>query len=209
VTSPVVHLPGHATAALWLFAASLVAMSLGAIVLLALGLSMDATAVAAARGAVAKQLRASEVAILAVTIGIFHAAMLALGWLGGTQLGEVAAEWDHWVAFGLLGLIGGRMIVQAFRAQAPATPALSASLIVVLAFATSVDALAVGVTLPLIEAPLIVSLCVIGGVAAAASAIGMVVGHRLGKTLGAPATVIGGLVLLGIGTKILVEHLSA
>lgn len=183
----------------------------GAIVILAVGLAMDAIAVSAARSAATDALRPRDIWLVSATFGAFHALMPALGWLAGAQLGSLIEAWDHWLAFGILGAIGLKMIVDSFRSDGALEPmlALSPKLVLGLALATSIDALAVGVTLPIMGAPPILAIITISVVAAVATFAALVVGQRLRRSLGPRVVTVGGLVLLGVGTKILVEHLSA
>ena len=184
-----------------------------ALLLLAVGLAMDATAVAAARGMAAKRIRAKDVLLVAVLFGGAQAAMPALGWLIGVRVGPLVAAWDHWVVFVVLAAIGGHMIWEARHpAEADTKPdgaPFAAKVLVLLAVATSIDALAAGFTLPLLDAPFALSLVTIGVVTAVMSAIGVFAGRRFGAALGARLDVIGGLVLIGLGAKVLVEHLRA
>lgn len=141
--------------------------------------------------------------------------MPGIGWFVGESLGSVVSAWDHWIAFGLLGAIGGKMLWEARGGAHRTSPAPSADtdlfatrVLVLLALATSIDALAAGITLPMLGAPLLFSLASIGVVTAALSALGMLLGQRFGGMLGRRLDVFGGLVLVGLGTKILVEHLA-
>jgi manganese efflux pump family protein len=181
-------------------------------VLLALGLAMDATAVSAARGLAAPPSR--EAVMLPLLFGVFQAAMAALGWLAGRWVGPYIAAWDHWVAFGLLVLIGGKMLRDAWRgrngdgngdepAPAPATIWLALGL----AIATSIDAAAAGLTLPLVPVAPWIALVLIGTITTACSAIGYVAGRAAGKRLGSTLEILGGLVLIGIGVQLLVRAL--
>ncbi|HEY5939134.1 MAG TPA: manganese efflux pump MntP family protein [Kofleriaceae bacterium] len=184
-------------------------MSFGSILLLAFGLAMDAMAVAAARGAATERLRARDALFVAGMFGGFHALMPALGWMAGSQLGAMMASWDHWVAFAILVAIGLRTIAQAFQPQpeVEANP-LAPRVILVLALATSVDALAVGATLPLVGAPPFLAITTIASVAGLASLVAVVAGQWVRRSVGRPAGIVGGCALVGIGTKILVEHLT-
>lgn len=188
-------------------------MKLGGILLLAFGLSMDATAVAAARGMGVKRIGLRHVALVAGLFGGFQALMPLLGWLLGSSVGKWFAAWDHWLIFVLLGGIGGKMLWEAFHHEQQ--PALSESeafglkVLLLLAVATSIDAFAAGVALPLLNAPLGVSLLAIGLTTATLSGLGLFMGHRFGAALGSRLDALGGLVLIGLGTKTLIEHLSA
>lgn len=187
-------------------------MNFGAILLLSLGLAMDATAVAAARGLAARDLRARHAALVALYFGGFQGLMPVLGWFVGRRLGPLVQAWDHWIAFVLLGGIGGKMLWEARGAPDDDAPRDDGALfahkvMVVLAVATSIDALSVGVMLPMLRAPLVTTVVTIGVVTAVLSAAGLYAGRRFGAALGKRLDVAGGLVLIGLGVKILVEHL--
>jgi len=186
-------------------------MTFGTILLLATGLAMDATAVAATRGMAVQTVRARHVLTVALFFGGFQALMPLLGWLVGAQVGPLVRAWDHWIAFVLLGFIGGKMLWEA-RAK-PESQARSSDealfgfkIMTVLAIATSIDALAVGFTLPMIGAPFALSLVTIGVTTALLSAAGLFAGRRFGAALGQKLDIAGGLVLIGMGLKILIEH---
>lgn len=180
------------------------------IVALALGLAMDATAAAAVRGAGLRRITARHVVLVALFFGGFQALMPLIGWTVGAQLGPWVEAWDHWIAFLLLGAIGGKMVWDARKDDddddAPADDTMALRTLALLAVATSIDALAVGVTLPLLDAPLLTSIATIGVTTALTSVVGLFVGHRFGAHLGNKLDVAGGLVLIGLGTKILLEH---
>jgi putative Mn2+ efflux pump MntP len=183
------------------------------IILLALGLAMDATAVAAARGIAARQILPRHVLLVAAFFGGFQGLMPLLGWFVGSHVGPAVQAWDHWIAFGLLGAIGGKMLWSAGEEAAEKmrrdSDLFGLKVMTVLAVATSIDALAVGFTLPMLNAPMLVSVLTIGITTAVASAAGLLIGRRLGDVLGSRLDIAGGLVLIGLGSKILVEHLMA
>lgn len=189
-------------------------MSFLSIVLLALGLAMDATAVAAARGLATPRILARHVVRVALLFGGAQALMPLLGWLVGARVGPWVAAWDHWIAFALLGGLGGKMLWEARGGDADdespekAADPFAWKIMLVLALATSVDAFAVGLTLPMLGAPLLVSLVTIGVVTAVLSAGGLFAGRSFGAVLGKRLDAFGGLVLIGLGCKILFEHLS-
>ncbi len=138
--------------------------------------------------------------------------MPMLGWFVGSRIGPLVQAWDHWIAFVLLGAIGAKMIWEARGAETENggdSDLFGMKVMLVLAVATSVDAFAVGVTLPMLHAPFFLSLVTIGVTTAIASALGLFAGHRFGAVLGKRLDVAGGLVLIGLGLKILVEHLRA
>lgn len=192
-------------------------MSFDAILLLAVGLAMDATAVSAARGLAAPKLLPRHVLTVALFFGGFQALMPLVGWGVGAHVGPLVQAWDHWIAFGLLAAIGGKMLWEARGADddddderaSPAEDPFGFKVMLLLAVATSIDALAVGFTLPMLSAPFLLSLATIGVTTALLSALGLFAGRRFGALLGKRLDLAGGLVLVGLGTKILVEHLTA
>ena len=181
-----------------------------AAIFLALALSMDATAVAAGHAVTGMSRRTGLK--LALSFGIFQAGMAALGWLLGHTAKDFVEQWDHWIAFGLLGAIGGKMLYEALKggdddAEKPAER-LGLKTIVILSIATSIDALAAGVTLPLINFVPAGSLALIGVLTFALSALGAELGASLGARFGKRLEILGGLTLIAIGTKTLLDHLG-
>jgi putative Mn2+ efflux pump MntP len=181
------------------------------ILLLSVGLAMDAAAVATARGCAAgRSSHTGEVLRVALLFGAAQALMPVLGWALGSRMGSSMAAFDHWIAFGVLAVIGGKMLHEALSKgpDSPAEPGFGWRVLFGLAIATSIDAFAVGLTLPLLDAPFALSILTIGVVTAVLSAIGVVIGQRFGKLLGPKLDAFGGVVLILLGVKILVEHLS-
>ena len=196
-------------------------MSFVQILLLSVGLAMDAAAVAVARGCVLRDgSRAAEVTRVALLFGAAQALMPVLGWALGSRFGHDMAKYDHWIAFGVLAGIGGKMLYEASQppaedgspgeagATSPTQTGAGWRVLCGLAIATSIDAFAVGLTLPLLDAPFALSIVTIGVVTAILSAAGVVVGHRFGALLGSKLDAFGGVVLILLGLKILIEHLS-
>ena len=147
--------------------------------------------------------------MLPLLFGGFQAGMAALGWLAGLWVGPYIAAWDHWVAFGLLVAIGGKMLIDAWRrddAKRPPPPG-TMTLYLGLALATSIDAAAAGITLPLVPVAPWLSLLLIGAITAACTLIGFVAGRFAGKHLGSRLSMLGGLVLIAIAVQLLVHHL--
>lgn len=189
-------------------------MSIGGILFLAFGLAMDATAVAAARGLTIPVIRARQVLLVAAFFGGSQALMPVAGWLLGSWMGPFAHAWAHWIAFALLAFLGGKMLLDA--RQVDAEPTENATVdpfalgpMFVLAIATSLDAFAVGITLPLLNAPFLLSVAIIGVVTALLSVAGLFAGRRFGALLGKELDVVGGLILIGLGIKILLERVAA
>ncbi|MCE9670578.1 manganese efflux pump MntP family protein [Myxococcus stipitatus] len=178
------------------------------LLLIALGVAMDATAVSggmAIRGA-----RPPDVLKLALTFGVFQFGMSLAGALGGKAILTHFASIDHWIAFGLLAIVGGHMLWEAFsHDKEEERPAASVTLpmLLTLGVATSIDALAVGVTLPALELGIFLSTSLIGVMTFVLSVAGAWAGKRLGERFGTSIEVLGGVVLIGIGLKTLLEHL--
>ncbi len=180
------------------------------LLLIAVGVSADAFAVALTQGvAMRRRFDWRRALLVAGLFGAFQAIMPLIGWALGSSVMAFIEDYDHWVAFGLLLLIGGRMIWEALRRQEhhePTAPGLRALL--VLSLATSVDALAVGVSLAVLPLSIWVAILVIGATTLLLSLLATWLGQRVGDRLGRPAELIGGIVLIAIGTKILLEHLG-
>lgn len=178
---------------------------------LALALAMDAFAVALGTGAVLSRLTGRHLFRLGFHFGLFQALMPVIGWLAGLTIIQWVEAWDHWIAFSLLAIIGGRMIYEAFSDEENTDdrdPTKGLSL-VLLSIATSIDALAVGFSLSVIGVSIWMPALVIGLVAGILTIVGMLLGGRIGDRWGSRVEIFGGLVLIAIGIKILIEHLSA
>lgn len=185
-------------------------MESGALFALAVGLSMDATAVAAARGLASPELRPRHFVQVAVLFGGAQAAMPLLGYLLGARLGPFLAAWTHWIASSLLFGIGAKMLWETRGGDEPEEEAVgdpfAMGTMLGLALATSIDAFAAGITLPMLKAPLVLSLATIGVTTAALSALGLAAGRRFGALFGKKLDALGGLVLVGLAVKVLAGH---
>ena len=175
----------------------------------AVALAMDAFAVAVVTGLTLVPLRTKTVVRMAFSFGLFQALMPVAGWAAGSAVHRYVASWDHWVAFGLLAFVGAKMVLAGFRGsdavRGTHDPTVGWNLFL-LSVATSVDALAVGLSLAMLESGILVPALVIGVVTAGLTAIGMVLGRRVGALWGRRVEVLGGLVLVAIGIRIVVEH---
>jgi putative Mn2+ efflux pump MntP len=180
--------------------------------LLAIGLSMDAFAVSICKGLGMSRLNLKQAAVIATFFGGFQALMPVIGWALGSQLAPVVEPVDHWIAFALLAFIGGKMIWDAFHEDdeddAEDADVLYLRELVMLAIATSIDALAVGVTLAFLQVDIAFSVAFIGITTFALSFAGVAIGHQFGSRWEKPSTIAGGIVLILIGLKILLEHLG-
>jgi manganese efflux pump family protein len=184
-------------------------MEILTVILLAVGLAMDAFAVSVVTGSVYKELKIKHALRMALFFGAFQAIMPIIGSLAGLSLKQHIAAYDHWIAFGLLGFVGGKMILEAFEIKSTEKNLDPSNLLILLTLsvATSIDALAVGFTLSLLVKSLVFAVSAIGLITFGLSYVGVFVGKRFGHFFEAKIEVLGGLILLVIGTKILITHL--
>ena len=187
-------------------------MSLFSLFLIAVGLSMDAFAVSVCKGLALKDIKLKHMAIAGLWFGGFQALMPTLGYLVGYRFQDKITFLDHWIAFALLGLIGGNMIKEALskdeNEEAP-DASLKIKDMLILAIATSIDALAVGVSFSFIpNLPIVPAVCFIGVITFILSAVGVKVGSLFGTKYKSKAELIGGIILVLMGVKILLEHLG-
>jgi len=179
------------------------------IMLIAFGLAMDSFSVSITSGITIKHLRISNALKIAIFFGLFQAVMSLIGWLAGHNLIDFISGVDHWIAFGLLSLVGCKMIYESIKIKSKEKEInpLNVYVLLMLSVATSIDALAVGVSFAFLKIFIATPIIVIGTVAFLLSFLGVHVGNRFGHFFERKIAVIGGLILIGIGTKILVEHL--
>lgn len=177
---------------------------------IAFGLAMDALAVAIATGIVLGKVSGRQTFRLSWHFGLFQFLMPVIGWLAGLSVETYLSGYGHWLAFVLLGFIGGKMIFEAVRGsgevRAVSDPTRGISL-VLLSLATSMDALAVGLSLGVLRVRIWYPAVIIGIVAGILTAVGMHLGAPLGNRLGRKMEVLGGLILIGIGCSIIFRHL--
>ncbi len=174
---------------------------------LAVGLSMDAFAVAITKGLSCKRITLKTVLIPGLWFGAFQALMPLLGYLLGVRFQQLVASVDHWIAFGLLTLIGVNMIREAKEEAGETDAALSMKAMLPLALATSIDALAVGVTFAFLSIAIVPAVTLIGCTTLVISCAGVYIGHRFGSRYERKAGVAGGAILIFLGVRILLEHL--
>ncbi|MBN1166362.1 MAG: manganese efflux pump [Methanospirillaceae archaeon] len=176
--------------------------------LIALGLAMDCLAVSFAAGTTTNSSRLRTAATLAIFFGGFQCGMTVAGWALGTGFADLIAAWDHWAAAGLLWIIGIKMIFEGIRNNGREDPPDVIHLIpvLVLAIATSIDALAVGIGFAFLQVDPLIPAAVIGIVAALVSAAGVCFGGKAGHLLGRKVDIFGGMILVLIGGKIFLEH---
>ncbi len=188
-------------------------MGIGEIFLIAVGLSMDAFAVSICKGLEMKKADLKYALTIGLFFGGFQAVMPALGYFLGKSFEGFITAIDHWVSFGLLCFIGGKMLFDAIGSGREAPPSGNAARLdykelLLLAFATSIDALAAGITLAFTGTNITLAAAVIGITAFVFSVIGVPAGRKFGCGFGDKASAAGGIILIAIGTKILLEHLG-
>lgn len=184
-------------------------MSFWEILLLAIGVSMDAFAVSIGKGLSVKEVRLREVLTFGLWFGGFQALMPVAGYLLGIRFAGLVERTDHWIAFGLLALIGVNMIHEAFSGgeHRHSESSFGFRTMLLMAVATSIDALALGVSFAFLQAPLWSSVAVIGVTTFLFSAIGLLIGKKGGGRFHKGAEILGGAILILIGLKILIEHM--
>lgn len=188
-------------------------MSFYATLILALALSMDAFAVAICKGAVLHKPRFKEILRTGFIFGIIEALTPIIGWGIGILASQYVIRWDHWIAFGLLFILGSRMIWQGIKAKSDddccTPPSRNSSLSLVLSvIATSLDAMAIGLGLAFLQVDIVHTAMTIGLMTMIMATVGMMIGRYVGPLLGKKAEIIGGIVLIAIGFNILFEHLE-
>ena len=175
------------------------------IVMIGIGLSMDAFAVATTNGITMKP-NLKQALLIALAFGLFQAVMPLIGFFAGSLFGEIVEKYDHWIALVLLAIIGGKMIADFFEKDEEKSQSnLTFSVLMMQAIATSIDALAVGVSFAGLTFNIFVAVGIIGAITFSLSLIAVFVGQTCGKFLADKANLVGGLILIGIGIKIFLE----
>ena len=184
-------------------------MDILTIILLSIGLAMDCFAVSLSAGAGQKNMKFGKAFTVAMIFGIFQSGMMSAGWAAGKGIEKFITAYDHWVAFGLLAFIGIKMIYEALRGLEEGEEGFGDTLtVIVLAFATSIDALAAGVSYSFLSGNMALPVASVGAGSFIFSIAGVYIGKKAGEKFGKPAEIVGGLILIGIGVKILLEHLK-
>lgn len=185
-------------------------MGIPEIILIGVGLAMDCFAVCISCSLVQKDIKTSDALKIAASFGFFQAIMPVLGWLLGLTFKDLIAGFDHWIAFGILGAIGLKMFIEAFKKDNKQELNITRFWVLIsLSVATSIDAMIVGITFAFLELNILLTVSIIGLVTFMISMIGIYLGKKVTFINGKKAEIIGGLVLIGIGIKILIEHLNA
>jgi putative Mn2+ efflux pump MntP len=184
-------------------------MNIITILFIAIGLAMDAFAVSITSGLTIKNLKINHAFRIAIFFGLFQAIMPAVGWLAGFNLRDFISNIDHWIAFGLLSAIGFKMIFESAKMKSDEKKInpLNIRILLILSVATSIDALAVGLSLSFLKISIVTPAIIIGAITFFLSFTGVFIGNRFGHFFENRIEFIGGLVLISIGVKILIEHL--
>ena len=187
-------------------------MSIWEVLIIAVGLSMDAFAVAVCKGLSMKKLSIKYGIIIALFFGVFQALMPLIGWFVSSRFEKYIKAYDHWIAFAILLIIGAKMIIDAIKeSRDPENETefrFKVTEMLILAVATSIDALAVGVSFGLLEINIWSSISIIGCVTFILSFIGVIIGNFFGSRFLTKAEIAGGIILILLGVKILLEHLG-
>ena len=184
------------------------------LLLMGVGLSMDAFAVSICKGLSMRKVNKKQCLVIGLFFGGFQALMPFIGWVLGSQFEQYITSIDHWIAFILLGFIGGKMVVEAIREKDEAVevgkmdPPFDFKEMFILAIATSIDSLAVGITFAFLQVPIVEAVSIIGITTFVISVIGVYVGNFFGNRYKKKAELAGGIILILIGLKILLEHLG-
>jgi putative Mn2+ efflux pump MntP len=183
-------------------------MHIAEILILAVGVSMDAFAVSICKGLSVCKVRPRHASLAAAWFGGFQALMPLIGYFAGVAFADIVSSVDHWIAFVLLGIIGGKMVKESFEKDecCCTDPDFSFRTMLAMAVATSIDALAVGVSLAFLKVNIWSSILIIGMTTGAFSAAGIYIGNIFGNRYKSKAEFAGGLILILIGAKILCEH---
>ena len=184
-------------------------MSLLSLFVIAIGLSMDAFAVSICKGLAMGKMKWKNALIAGAYFGGFQALMPLIGYILGSQFESYIKSIDHWIAFVLLGLIGAHMIKESFQKEdCEANDSFDVGTMLVLAVATSIDALAVGVSFACLRVQIIPAVCSIGAITFVCSVVGVKIGSRFGSRYRSKAELAGGIILVVMAFKILFEHLG-
>ncbi|QHM75276.1 putative manganese efflux pump MntP [Mixta theicola] len=186
-------------------------MNFSALLILSFGMSMDAFAVAIGKGAALQRPQLREALRTGLIFGVIETITPLLGWSLGQFATHFVARWDHWIAFTLLCFLGGRMVIEGCRQHsAPCEPAQQHGLMLLIAtaIATSLDAMAIGVSLAFLQVNILLTALLIGLSTFTMTTIGMLIGRLIGPLLGKRAEILGGVVLIAIGAQILWQHFA-
>ena len=182
-------------------------MHIAEVIFMAIALAMDALAVSVCKGMTVKKLTPEHILKCGIYFGGFQMLMPIAGFFIGRTFARIISSFDHWVVFAILTALGLNMILGSFKEEKEQSADFSHKAMILLAIATSIDALAIGVSLSVMNSGLWVNAAIIGIITFAITSAGVVIGNRFGNKLGSKAELIGGFILIGVGLRILIEHL--
>ncbi len=184
-------------------------MDIISIIIIAIGLSMDSFAVSITNGLTIRDLNVKRILMISFSLAFFQGLMPLIGWLAGIGIERYIREFDHWIAFLLLLFIGGKMIYEGLLRKNGIEKDTELKILTLIgqSFATSIDAFAVGISFAFLNSSIVTPVLLIGLVTFIVSMIGLQLGKYFGKRIGKSVEIFGGIVLIGIGVKILIEHL--
>lgn len=182
-------------------------MDLLTLFLLSIGLCFDTFAVSVSSGLLRKEIIFWQAVRIAFFLALFQAIMPVLGWLGGITIKGWIESYDHWIALGILSILGIKMLIESFKkSEEKNINPLDIKVIISMALATSIDAFAVGISFAIIEVNMLLAFIIIGSVTFIASMLGILFGKKTGSHFGQKMEIIGGIILIAIGIKIVLEH---
>lgn len=183
-------------------------MDLFTVFIIAVGLAMDAFAVSVASGVTIKNMHLRQTLTIALSFGLFQGIMPIIGWLAGVSFRDYIADYDHWLAFGLLVAIGAKMIYESFQLEDDECGefCMTGGRLLLLSIATSIDALAVGLSFSFLNVTILTPALIISVVTFILSYAGIIMGQRIGHLFEGKIEIVGGIVLILIGFKILLDH---
>jgi putative Mn2+ efflux pump MntP len=183
-------------------------MGIFSLIFIGFGLSFDTFAVSVSCGIVESNIRFWQASRIAIFFAFFQAFMPVIGWLLGLTVKNYIIQFDHWIAFGLLSFVGGKMIFESFKKpEEKKFNPRKIKTVVILSFATTIDAFAVGISLAFIQVSMFLAAFIIGSITFIIAMLGLLFGKKLGERIGKKMEIIGGIILIALGLKILIEHL--
>jgi putative Mn2+ efflux pump MntP len=183
-------------------------MGILTLVLIGIGLSFDTFAVSVSCGIVEKNIRFWQASRIAIFFSLFQAFMPIVGWLLGLSIKNYIIQFDHWIAFGLLAFVGGKMIFESLKnTEEKKFDPHKIKTVIILSFATTIDAFAVGISMAFLHVNMFLATFIIGSITFIIAMLGLLFGKKLGQRSGRKMEIIGGIILIALGIKILIEHL--
>ena len=183
-------------------------MGILALILIGIGLSFDTFAVSVSCGIVENKIQFWQASRIAIFFAFFQAIMPVIGWFLGITVKSYIIEFDHWIAFGLLSFVGGKMIIESFKKSDENNfNPNEIKTVILLSLATTIDAFAVGISLAFLQVNMILAIFIIGSITFIIAMLGLLFGKKMGERFGKKLEILGGVILIALGVKILIEHL--